>query len=238
MAFTLQIFSAVAFIATIAVNATFGADNGTVSNQYPLVITPAGAAFSIWALIYLALLAFVVQLFRLRADGVALNCLFLLSCVLNAAWIISFVREYMALQAVIILALAVVLFLLREEVAGLDGWCRIAFSLYLGWLIAACALGVSICVKYRILSFSDDSQHMLYFVCALIFAATASAALSLRFRDFVLPLPLIWALGWIIQVNRGVAWARPVVVTAYVALAALLGDVVFVGFKWGWNLGA
>ncbi|GIQ91897.1 TspO/MBR-related protein, partial [Kipferlia bialata] len=107
----LGILSAVFFAATIFVNATYGAENGTVSNKYDLCITPAGYAFSIWGLIYLGLLGFVVMLFvQPPSNKMMLYDLFWVSCILNAAWIITFTQEWLYVQAIVILCLAVSLF--------------------------------------------------------------------------------------------------------------------------------
>ncbi len=78
----LQITNGIALIAAIVINylATTGIFNGntigSVSEQYQNYFTPAGYAFSIWNLIYLGLLAFIIyqarSLFKQKAtDGIS-----------------------------------------------------------------------------------------------------------------------------------------------------------------------
>ena len=63
---TLQIANGIALVSTIVINylSNTGAFNGKTiadfSDKYHNYFTPAGYAFSIWGLIYLGLLAFVI----------------------------------------------------------------------------------------------------------------------------------------------------------------------------------
>jgi hypothetical protein len=62
----LQIFNIIAYILTIVFNALSGTGVfngrtiGGVSDDYPNLFTPAGFTFSIWSVIYLFLLIFVI----------------------------------------------------------------------------------------------------------------------------------------------------------------------------------
>jgi benzodiazapine receptor len=73
---------------------------GSVSDKYPTLITPSGSAFSIWGLIYIMLLLFVLRenirpSSTLRPDTARnLYILFDVTCVVNIIWIELFVREY------------------------------------------------------------------------------------------------------------------------------------------------
>src|SRR6476646_8612591 len=109
-----------ATLATIAFNAlaATGYINGItpaeISDRLPTIITPAGYAFSIWSLIYVGLLAFSIyqalpaNLSRFRVQRI----LYIVSCVLNCAWIYFWHHGYIGLCTLIIVALAVVLILL------------------------------------------------------------------------------------------------------------------------------
>lgn len=123
----LALLQVVFFAATIVVNAMAnalpinGLNTGEVSALYPNLFVPAGFTFSIWGVIYLFLLGYVVLsgivLWKFDEDEPAflhvkaIALLFLLTCVLNAAWIFSW--HY--LQTV--LSLIIMLWLLRTLIA-------------------------------------------------------------------------------------------------------------------------
>ena len=98
----LQISNVLALIGTILVNyiSNTGWINGStissVSSRYQNLVTPAGYAFSIWGLIYLGLVAFVIyqarSLFSTTADDsivTKLRMWFIVSCFANCAWVFA-----------------------------------------------------------------------------------------------------------------------------------------------------
>lgn len=68
-----------------------GQTTGEISNRLPVLFTPAGYVFSIWSLIYLLLIFWVIGLWRNRFNKDARyerrSLLFIISCVFNIAWI-------------------------------------------------------------------------------------------------------------------------------------------------------
>src|SRR5512138_1450734 len=87
----------IAFLATLATNAManllplFGRDTGEISDSFPSLFTPAGYAFSVWGVIYLALAGFVIYQATARGRAeprlVRLRPLFVLSCLFNVGWL-------------------------------------------------------------------------------------------------------------------------------------------------------
>ena len=94
----LQILNVLALLVTLAVNglASAGLINGRsqaeISDGIPVLFTPAGFAFSIWGVIYLSLLGFVVyQAHPRRRGDEALQRIgywFVASCALNTLWLV------------------------------------------------------------------------------------------------------------------------------------------------------
>ena len=98
----------VAVVAMIAVNALAnilpinGVNTGAVSEGYHIYFVPAGYVFSIWGLIYLALLVFTAsQAFSKDTEGLLapVRPLFVLSCIANGAWIFCWHYYRLALSA-------------------------------------------------------------------------------------------------------------------------------------------
>lgn len=140
-------------IITILVNylSNTGFINGnrmkTISDLYDNYFTPASYAFSIWGLIYIFLIAFVIYTFKtLRTYSNLINKVnpwFLMSCVLNCAWIFAWVNDYSGLSVLIMICLLVVVIKILLNLEGeatsfpAKVFVHWPFSLYAGWLSVA-----------------------------------------------------------------------------------------------------
>lgn len=114
----LPIANALALIIVVVINylSNTGIFNGntmsTVSAAYSNAFTPAGYAFSIWGLIYLGLLGFVVytgrSLFSKSEPDPILEKIgwwFVLSCVANILWIITWLYDFTGISVLLMIFL-------------------------------------------------------------------------------------------------------------------------------------
>ncbi|SEI92406.1 hypothetical protein SAMN04487995_2571 [Dyadobacter koreensis] len=155
---TLQVSNIIALIITIIMNylSNTGIFNNstmaTVSAQYQNYFTPAGYAFSIWGLIYIGLLAFVIYQSRgLFGSGPApsvvtkIGWMFVISCVANCLWIIAWLYDYTGLSvfimAILLSSLTSIVIRTRMELdlitfkkVALEWW---PFAMYFGWITVA-----------------------------------------------------------------------------------------------------
>lgn len=161
---TYQIANGIAAVFTIIFNYLSntgifaGKSIGEVSNEIENLFTPAGYAFSIWGLIYLLLLGFVIytgrSLFQpnnTEADGFVekIGWWFILTCVANCAWIVTWLYGYTGVSVLIMIVFLVALLkILVEALKYRSGvaqkWLiNTPFQIYAGWvsvaLIAAAA---------------------------------------------------------------------------------------------------
>jgi translocator protein len=201
---------------------TFGESVAAVANSYPTPILPAGAAFSIWSVIYLAVLALAVrqvlpgQLARPvhRATGWWLVG----AAVANAGWILLFAnRLVLAAQAVIVallVCLAVVLARLSRTPAERGDRLLLhgPVALYAGWVSVATVVGAAAT------GVAMGAPPLVGLgAAALLATAVIGAAVVGRGRA-VLPYAaaVMWALA-------GIALAdRPTAVVTAAVLAALV----------------
>ena len=160
----LQISNAVALICTMVINylSNTGVFNGktvsTISNQYHNYFTPAGYAFSIWGVIYIGLLAFVIYsgrgLFKsIDDDWPVLNIVwwFVISCIANSSWIIAWLYDYIGLSVLIMLVLLFSLIKIilntRMELDDLPlkkiAFVWWPFCIYSGWISVALIANVA-----------------------------------------------------------------------------------------------
>ena len=155
---TLQIANGVSLVFTIIFNYVSntgvfdGNTIGKVSDQYHNLFTPAGYAFSIWGLIYLLMLGFVIYTGRsiftkdkTEADGFVENIgwWFVISCVANCLWIVTWLYGYTGLSVVILAVLLVALLIilltaLQYKRNAAEKWLiNIPFQIYSGWISVA-----------------------------------------------------------------------------------------------------
>lgn len=160
---TLQIANGVALVFTVIFNyvSNTGVFNGktigNVSDEYHTLITPAGYAFSIWGLIYLLLFAFVIYTGRslfsknVREPHSAVKDIgwwFVISCVANCAWIVSWLYGLTGLSVIILLVMLIslltILLKTQKYQNGTEKWLiNIPFQIYAGWITVAFTVATS-----------------------------------------------------------------------------------------------
>lgn len=203
-----------------------GKNTAEISNQFPVYFVPAGYVFSIWGLVYLGWIAFVIFQFlpsqkqspRLRSLGL----LFALSCVFNAAWLFCWHYELFGLSVLVMLALLATLIAAyqRLDVAGthvgaLEKWCvDIPFSIYLGWISVATIANISDWL-YSIgwTGFGIDPQ--IWALIMLTVAALLALTMALTRQDSGFLLVLAWAF-----VGIGIKQSAAILVSAAAWVAA------------------
>ncbi|MDH5635644.1 MAG: tryptophan-rich sensory protein [Candidatus Bathyarchaeota archaeon] len=237
----LQIFNVVAFLALVIVNglATTTLLNGRttaeVSGLYPTLITPAGFTFSIWGIIYVLLLVFVVfQLLpRHRQDAFhgQIGYLFALSSVFNVVWLFLWQHDYITVSVALMFALLTSLVAIylrlqigKSKVPFREKLCvHLPFSVYLGWITVASIANVAtalVSVNWDGFGISEATWAVLVIAIALI---VTLAVLATK-RDIAYGLVIIWALAGI-TVNQS---GNPDVVTTAEVSAIITAIAIIV----------
>lgn len=175
-----------------------------ISAKYPSLFTPAGFTFSVWGVIYLALLIFVIyQALPSQRDNntiARISRLFQLSCLANAAWIVVWHYNLLPLSLLImILLLATLVRIYRTLLGEIDQASVIQhlalhfpFSLYTAWITVAAIANVSVLQT----AYGYDNVVMTAISWALLKLALAGAigaAVVLRTGDAVFVLVVAWA---------------------------------------------
>lgn len=208
----LDLLVPVATLGTVAVNGLAnslrigGVTTGEVSARYPTLVTPAGYAFSIWGLIYLALLVFsgyaLTGAARAQPRWARLRAAYLASCALNALWIVVWHHRLLALSAAVIAALLSALMVVyrtldagRAGASAADRWLLLLpFSLYASWVTVATILNVA--VTLTALGFQGGGVPPAAWALALLgVAAVLALGVALPRRDAAWLVVTAWALG-------------------------------------------
>ena len=157
----LNLFSVVLVIAVNYVSQSIRINEttiGEVSNKYFNLFTPAGYAFAIWGLIFLALLAYgIFQVRRaffsdLKSDFIGqTGYWFIVANLLNCTWVFAFTFDYTGLSVLIMLGILVSLIKIILN-TNMERWDApigiIAFvwwpiCLYSGWIAVATIANIS-----------------------------------------------------------------------------------------------
>jgi hypothetical protein len=206
---------AVTIVVNVLANALpiAGKTTGQVSDKYFSLFTPAGLTFSIWGLIYMALIAFAIyQALPAQRDNESLariGVFFKVSCVANALWLVLWHLEWLVpslMMMVLLLATLVRIYGLleipsRAAATGRQWLVEAPFSLYLGWISVATIANAS--AVQSALYWNDLWLDATAWTLAKIALAGAIACVvSLRRHEVVFPLVVAWA-AW--GISRGQA---------------------------------
>ena len=189
-----------------------GQTMGVVSAKYPTLLTPAGYAFSIWGLIFLALVVYAVwQLLPGQReislpDAIAKPLT--LASIATGVWVVLFAYELILPSVgmmLLILGSLIVAYgrtrrrIFAEAAPALAG---VPFSLYLGWISVASVINITI--GLRQLGWQTAEGVSVVLTLGLIFMVVALGLIMSRvFRDMVFPLVVAWALVAIWMVRLG-----------------------------------
>jgi hypothetical protein len=211
---------------------------GEVSAKYPTLFTPAGYTFSIWGLIYLLGLIFVVRLIRnlFYQDGtsgtVIVSGYYVLSCLLNISWIYAWHYDYIILSQFLMTGLLIILLLLYQRVSqkqyssiwGYLSTCT-PISIYLSWITIATVANTS--VMLISIGWSGSPLNESFWASIMIIvAAGINLVILISKRDIFFALVFLWAAYGII-IARSESDLDSVVWIIRAALAGMI--IVFLG---------
>ena len=212
----LHILCIIGFIGMVTINALANAlpingfNTGELSDFYPNLFVPAGVTFSIWGLIYLSLIAYLIYQSAVlrKPEGIFINkmgFLFFLTCVANGSWI--FVWHYQMPLFALAIMLILLLLLIKISIAINIGipqgnptkkWLlHVPFSMYLGWISIATIANTTAVLVDRNWDGAGISEALWAKILIVIGATLASIMLQLR-KDIIYSLVVIWAFAGII----------------------------------------
>jgi len=168
---------------------------GDLSDAYPNLFVPAGITFSIWGVIYLMLLLFVLLQFREsnRESVQQLGWLFAISCILNSLWIVAWHYQWLLLSLVIMLGLLVTLVVinisLKQQPLSIT---KASFGIYLGWIcIATIANVTALLVSYGWVGWGLSPQ--VWTILLIAIGASIVLITQVRLSNPFIGLAVVWA---------------------------------------------
>lgn len=240
-----QFFVIVTFVGMVSVNVLAnalpinGLQTGQVSDSLPVYFVPAGYVFSIWGLIYLALGAFTVyQALPSQRENPAsrrIGIWFILSNIVNGAWIFAWHYLQFPLSLalmVILLVLLIVIYLrldpTRPSASTLEKWLvYVPFSIYLGWITVAAIANAS-GVLYNAGWDGFGIAPQTWAVIMLAVGGALASFITLTRREVAYTLVILWAFAGIVvrQINTQEVAVAAGVMAVIVALALIVSRLM------------
>jgi len=245
MARLLKILNIVVLVATIGINylSNTGILNGetmsSISAKFQNLFTPSGYAFSIWGLIYLGLLGFVIYYgpFTKSTDDkekVVLNVgwWFIISCIANSLWIFTWLYEYTLLtipvMVVLFISLLKIILNNRDLIESGDFktaiFLRWPFYIYSGWISVALIANTAAYLK-KIEWTGFGISETAWTISMVVIAAVIHLYMIWKMNMSVFALVAVWALIAIAVANQHSNYT--VYISAIVTAVFILLNVVF-----------
>jgi len=249
--------NSIAVIATIIVNALAvvlplnGKTTQELSDNIPNLFVPAGITFSIWSIIYIFLIIFMIYqimcLVKKQSDTNYIEKIsgwFILASLANILWIILWHYEHVSfslLAMLLLLASLLMIYLrlgiglsivpLKEKLA-----VHTTFSIYLGWISVATIANVT-----AVLVKADVGELFLgqttWTILVIAVATLLTILMLLRRKDVAYSLVIIWALLGImikrlntyptygVQTNIAITAAIAMVIIAIVMIMRIIQTI-------------
>jgi len=175
-----------------------------IADSFDVYFVPAGYVFSIWGVIYLALIAYAVyQLFPVQRENPRLRQIgwwFVLSSAANSIWLFLWHYGYFALSVVVMLTLLISLIVIylrlgvfRQAVSSGERWLvHLPFSIYLGWVTVAMIANITAFLDFVNWNGFGISPEIWTFIM-LVVAITLAGIMAYSWQDIAYLFVLIWA---------------------------------------------
>ncbi|MEK4130014.1 TspO/MBR family protein [Solibacillus sp. FSL W8-0474] len=222
----------IALIAVIVVNALSntlplnGVTAAEISNRLDVLFTPAGYVFSIWSLIYLLLVIWLIAIYKKVKENrfkSKVGFLFILSCVFNITWLFSWHYEQFILSIIIMFLLLFTLITIylqyKNTEKGLSE--RFPFSFYLAWISVATIANMSYVLKYYNVDLGiSEVAGSLVLVAVAVILGYLAVALS---QDIFFVLVIVWALiGIAVKTDDTTMQYGTIALTTILIIASLI----------------
>ena len=212
-----------------------GQDTGEISDRFQVYFVPAGYVFSIWGIIYIGWIAFVIYQFRSSQKESPclrrLGYLFAISNLANAAWLFCWHYNLFGLSVLVMLTLLGLLIAsyLRLNVNGspvsrAERWSvDILFSIYLGWITVATVANVTD-LLYLVEWNGFGIAAQAWAVIMIAVASLVGLLMALTHKDAAYLFVLVWSF---IGIALKQTPAPSVVTAAWIGAGLMLALAVY-----------
>jgi len=213
-----------------------GLTQGDLGELYPVLLTPATYVFSIWGLIYIVLIAFIIyQAMPGSRDNPlvkAVGILFALSSLFNILWLFAWHYQRIGWSMIIMLLLLATLIVIYLRIGAVTTeksiyerfLVKYPFSLYLGWISAATLVNFN-ALLYDIGWLGTGGGGIFFTMFMILVAGLVALAVFYLRQDYIYAAVFVWAL-----VGIGVRHGTDIVILTIVAWLAAAAILFFLGW--------
>lgn len=216
-----------------------GMSTGKISDLYPSLFTPAGFTFSIWGVIYLLQIGFVIVQFKVKGERYfkEFSLWFWLSCFTNASWILAwqylFTGASVAVMLVLLFSLTRIFLLLQQSKMRNTMeqiFIKLPFVIYFAWICVATIATISALLVS--LNWSGGFLSPEHWAIVMIsIAGMLGLFIAYKFKEPAFLLVLIWAFFGIYSKWIGTEYEMIAIASriAGVVLAMVVGKLIVDG---------
>lgn len=196
-------------------------DMAQTSAKYDTVFAPAGITFSIWGIIYLALIAFSIYhlyaaFFKANNDYTnlitnSLGVLFIVNNVATAFWLLAWLNEELLISVILMLIQLVSLILIHIRINAHHKSSKFSsqlfthfpLSIYFGWISIATIANISAYLKS--INWTGGISESLWVIILIAIAALITLFMVLIRKNIPFGLVVLWALYGIVLKRQQVS---------------------------------
>lgn len=171
---------------------------GAISSSYPSYFTPAGYAFSIWGLIYVLVGIVVLKLILhpstsfFQTYTTQFIVLFVVSCLMNIAWLFSWHYDKLILSTLVMILLLVSTVWLGFYLSSISQITKVAFSIYAGWISVALIANITIMfVKSQLPIFIN--HQIFWYITIMIVGLVVAFLVTYYTKNIPYLFVFVWA---------------------------------------------
>lgn len=247
----LVIGNSIGVIGTILVNALAvilplnGKSTSELSDAIPNLFVPAGITFSIWSIIYLFLIIFmiyqIVSLYKKKQINIdyieKIGVWFILASIANIIWIFLWHYQYetYSLLAMLLLFISLLMIYLKLNIGLLKVSLKekimvhVTISIYLGWITVATIANVTtVLVKFNVGELFLG--EVVWTIIVIIVAMLITLIMLIKRIDIAYSLVIIWALMGITikRLNTDPIYGEQTSIATTAAIAIVIIAIVMI----------
>jgi len=243
----LQIAIVLAYVGMVIVNAVAvllplnGVTTQEAAERYPNLFVPAGITFSIWGIIYVLLLMFVIySVWKLnwpkeaeKLGLIKIGCLFVGTCIANSAWLFAWHYDFIFTSVLIMIVLLILLieiyFSIPINLTKVQYiFLKLPFSVYLGWITIALVANITaflVSIEWGGWGLSEE----LWTVILMMVAVGLALVFIWKYNDIAYALVIAWALLGILIEHRTVYQGQYALIqiAAYFGIGIILANSIY-----------
>lgn len=204
-----------------------GLTTASISDSLAIYFVPAGYVFSIWGVIYLGIIIYLISMFvNFKKEDMAIAPYVIVSSLANTAWIFMWHYKliYLSVIFMLIILASLIVIALKLNKPEVSSAKKIPFNIYLGWISVASIANIAgalYTANWNGFGISPEVWSAI-----MIVIATVLAILALIKKNAAYTLVILWALIGIVVKFQGISN-----IVTIVGIFASVAITLFMGYK-------